>query len=88
MATATITFDQPSYSPSGVVHFTVSVDAPMTDTRTFTGSVELADGTVLPATSQTTVTGLYGPFTADGYTVAQDTDNPAAFTATPTPPGP
>lgn len=83
MATASIVFDRPSYGPTDPIGFTVTVDVPMTDVTTVTGSVELPGGEHLPATSVTTVSGVYGPFTASGYTVAQDPEDPSRFVATP-----
>jgi len=83
-ATATLTFDQPDgYDVGDVIHFQVAVSVPMAKTTTVTGSVELPDGTELPAESTTTVHGTYGPFVAEGYTVAQDPDDPSRFTLTP-----
>jgi hypothetical protein len=82
-ATATIVFDRDSYGPADDIHFQVQVSVPMTETRTVTGAVKLPDGTSLPAESTTTVHGVYGPFTADGYTVVQDSADPSRFTATP-----
>jgi hypothetical protein len=84
MATATLTFDQPSYGPGDTIGFTVTVDAPMTSTATVTGTVELPGGTELPAVDTRTVVGIYGPFTCDGYTVTQNPTDPSRFTATPT----
>jgi hypothetical protein len=83
MPTATLTFDQPSYGPTDVIHFVVSVDVPMTKTMMVSGGIETPDGAELPATSTTVVHGLYGPFTADGYTVEQDPADPSRFTLTP-----
>lgn len=81
--TATLAFDKPGYAPSDTIVFTVDAGAPMSATTTVTGSVELPDGTVLPAESSTTIEGVYGPFAADGYTVVQDPDVPNRFVATP-----
>lgn len=80
---ARITFSKPSYQPGETIDFEVTVDEPMSSTVTVDGHVTLPDGTVLPATSTTTVDGVYGPFTASGYTVTQDPDDPAHFTAAP-----
>jgi hypothetical protein len=82
-ATATLTFDQLSYGPVDPIHFQVVVSVPMSVTTTVTGSVELPDGTELPAESTTTVHGTYGPFVAAGYDVEQDPDDPSRFTLTP-----
>lgn len=83
MSTASLAFDKSSYAPSDVITVTLSTDAPMTSEITVSGSVEAADGTDLPATSTTTVHGVYALDPVDGYTVAQDAANPAVFTLTP-----
>lgn len=83
MATATLNFDHDSYGPADPITFTVTVDAPMTAVTAVHGTVELPDGTALPADAVTTVHGVYGPFTAPGYTVVQDAVDPAKFVATP-----
>jgi hypothetical protein len=83
VSTASLTFDKTQYTPSEVITVTWSTDAPMTETLTVTGSVEAADGTDLPATSTTTIHGVYSLDPVAGYTVAQSPDNPAVFTLTP-----
>ena len=81
--TATIRFDKDSYAPGETIGFQVLVDQPMTSTITVSGSVELPAGEALPATSTTTISGLYGPFTAPGFVVSQNAADPSRFTAVP-----
>lgn len=83
MTTATLTFDRDTYGPGDTIGFTVTVDAPMAVVTAVHGTVETPGGVLLPADSTTTVHGLYGPFTAAGYTIVQDPEDPATFTATP-----
>lgn len=78
-----VKFDKDSYAPGETIGFQVVVDQPMTSTITLSGSVELPSGETLPATSTTTISGLYGPFTAPLFVVTQDEADPSRFTATP-----
>lgn len=81
MATTTFNFDKPSYGPREDFNFTVTVDVPMTSTSTVTGTIELPDGTILPAEDDRTVFGVYGPFTTQdpNCVITQDPINPALF---------
>jgi hypothetical protein len=84
MSTLTITPDKASYGPQDVITVTLSTDAPMTQTITVTGNVETAGGVELPAETETTIHGIWGPVSAPGYTAAQ-TDDPAVWTLAPIP---
>lgn len=85
---STIAFDKTSYGPSDPITFTVNPGQPMTAVVTVAGTTELPDGTVLPAETTTTVSGIYGPFTVSSdagvtYAVTQDPDDPAVWHASP-----
>jgi hypothetical protein len=91
VTTATLRFDAPdaTYTEGDPITFTVEVDANM-DAQvkdvTFTGSVAVPGLGSFEASGTAHVTipgGRYGAFSAPGYVVLQDPDNPAMFHATP-----
>lgn len=84
MSNVSLMFDKDSYGPQDVITFAVSVDDFMTETYTIQGEMTIPGiGVQLPCVTTTTVSGLYGPFAASGYTIAQDDVDAAVFHATP-----
>lgn len=81
-------FDQPAYRPGDTIRFRVVVEGePTSVTRDeqFTGTVTLPGQPPqeVSGTAQVVDGTVYGPFTADNYTVAQDPADPSQYTATP-----
>lgn len=81
-------FDQPTYGSGDPIRFQVVVEgepAAVTRDVTFAGEVTLPAQAPQPVsgTTQVVETAAYGPFTAPGYTVAQDPTDPTQYPATP-----
>lgn len=85
---ASLVFGKTAYLADETITFQVVVDpATFTKDVTFTGAVTepgQATATTVTGTVPVTDNAEYGQFSAPGYTVAQDPDDPSRYTATPT----
>lgn len=86
--TVSVAFDKTSYAPTEPINFQVVVEGEPTTTTTdvtVNGSITLPGQTTQAVSGTTQVVDgvVYGPFTADGYDVVQDSTDPSRYTATP-----
>lgn len=79
----TITPSITQLTPGQSFDVKLAVDQPMSVSTPLAAAAELPNGTKMTETSTVTISGSYGPVTADGYTAVQDANDPTLFHLTP-----